>query len=238
MAGKLTALKKVIIIASLSITALALLFYVITQSGRPSSGYAYTPDTYPHGRAAYFGHKAAVMAQYPAAIRSTVNRMVITGTNADDLDFTLPGEPGHKLPGKYSVFEPEGAGVPSSWFHIDRKAFDGEPHYVFSGANRIPSIETSTPEIIFITWPINKDVCNSINLGLRGNGIQLSQDWAENHILENPPDLTPFHGEKGNPVTDITVFEKNINNGYGYGGSGCAQDKNGIRYYIHTIVER
>lgn len=211
-----------------------LLLYAVSQSGREQRGYS-TGDIEAH----YGPVTTAMMTQYPASIRLAVKRMIEAGTNPDDLDFTLPGEPGHGLPDKKnSVFgeqkEKDSSAIwpmlPPVVLSIAKKrAFDGEPHYVFTGANRISAVGTDAPEIIYIAWPITKIICSRIN-----NGLGLVREGRHILMLDNPPDLTPLHSEAGRPVTKITIpTAPGI-----YPGVVCAQDKNGVRYYIHAIVER
>ncbi len=169
---------------------------------------------------------AGWMEQYPALIKSTATRMIRSGINANGLDFTLPEELGHSLlDKKYSVFDREGGGVP--WLPPNPNVFEGQQHIVITSVNRIPAIGTDAPEIIFVAWPIKKDVCKQINRGL---GIE---NWEENNILATPPDLTPYYyGGVSNQaaVTELTALKDKQ--------FACAQDANGVRYYFHTIVER
>jgi hypothetical protein len=184
---------------------------------------------YPHGKLSYLIDKILPMERNFTDVRATAMRMIITGTNPDDLDFTLPGEPGHGLPNKNnSVFGLEGGGAP--WQTLPQEIFDGEPRYVFTGANKIPTIGTDAPEIIFIAWPINKDICDAIS-GPKKNG-------EEEHVLANLPDLTPFHSETGRPITELELNLPKDPFSHLISPLTCAQDKNGVRYYFHTIVDR
>ena len=164
---------------------------------------------------------AGQITEYAYDIRPVVKQMLLNGIKADDLDFTLHSHPGH-IPSKNYVFEQKEA-----YELLDgpvSDAFDGQKHYVFSRANKILGIKADVPEILFIAWPIKKEVCFEIN-----KGFGLAKDSADRHILSPTPDVTPLHHESSMAINEINTLGHNF---------ACIQDKNNVRYFISSIVEK
>ena len=228
--------RKIFVYAAVVIIGLlALLSYFTISTGRGGGGHNITEaEVHAEG-----------MEDYGVEVETTVTRMLRDKIKVDDLDFSLPGNPDHKLSDiNYVYGQKDAPPLPSTimpWSEeeaLPLKAFDGQMHYVFTGANRIPGVGTDAPEILFIAWPIKKDICETIDrhvLFFQETWIEkhiFGKDWIESHILNNPPDLTPLHHEAGKSVNEIAV--PHSIRGY----RACLQDKTGVRYYIHTIIER
>jgi hypothetical protein len=154
---------------------------------------------------------------YGEKLKEVVTSILQDERKVSDIDFNLQGELGQKI----SELDP--GLIKDGHLQLPMKAFDGQINYAFSGANRISSIGTDAPEIIFITWPIREGVCREIN-----RGVGLDRDWATSHILTNPPNLAPINKNQNQPVTEINASGNKF---------VCVQDKSGIRYYIHTLVK-
>lgn len=145
----------------IAVALFAALSYAVTQSGRGSGGVDRETALI----------AAAQITQYPASLRTTVTRMVITGTDVTALDFTTTttGQ-------DYEVFDAAGGGASlqdppaniggaTAWTFMDAThATDG--WYVLDvGSNT----QTTGREVIVALGgnpSISEGICNQINRGL------------------------------------------------------------------------
>jgi len=206
----------------------------------------------PHKRAGVIDQCRALIpeaqiTQYPAALRSTITRMIITGNIPIDewekIDFTSPKDVNYQC-SKYSVFgildkstgEICGGGAAEqappqerkSYFRklsaeekpYYKKLYLGDPKVVFTWGNRLSTSHNT--DLFYILYPLNKPTCEFINnkgLGLKGNIIKLPVT----------PNLTPFNL----PVAESEIVTLPTENGF-----ICYEAPDGKFYYMHALIER
>jgi len=185
---------------------------------------------------------AAQITQLGASFKEAAEKMIKNGAQAEDLisikkrEISLLAEAWCSE--KHITCPPT---LPKNTFEgyyqlkfLNFRLYDiaGKGRVTFSGANKIPSIGTESPEILYIVWPIREEICSQINrgLGLEVHKMGILVDFTKSHILANPPNLA----EKSDTPTTIQFQDSKDP----VPAFACVQDAKGVRYYYHTIVER
>ena len=219
-------IKIALISAAVGITIL--LLYAISPSGHISGGC---------GEECRYQENAIMAGQIvgiAADIQTSISQLQKNGISIKDIDFS-------KLNFSNSNVSIQDMLSPASYDGDSLN--DNRKHYVFTLSNKISG--TDTPALLFVTWPIKQEVCYYINKPSAFHPLywwlpqQLIQynGWAEDHILDTPPDLTPAHHETGKPLTEIPL-PLSLIEGYHSIRAACMKDKSGIRYFIFDLLSK
>lgn len=138
----------------IAVALFAALSYAVTQSGRGSG-------TIDRENAAI---AASQVTQYAAALRTTVTRMVLTGTAANAVDFTTASPTGSAQVfasaggGAVNQAPPTSAGTATAWHYLASTATNG---FFVTGIGA-----TTGQEILAYLPNMNLSACTQVNRGL------------------------------------------------------------------------
>ncbi|QQG36104.1 MAG: hypothetical protein HYS17_11535 [Micavibrio aeruginosavorus] len=223
----------VLFLILIAVALFAALSYAVTQSTR-SGGGASDNET---GLI-----NSAQLTQYPAGVRTAVVRMIIGGTDVNNIEFNPPSNFQASSP-SVGVFHPSAGGATYATAPVEiMDPADGNTggEWVFNAENQINFIGTTdgggptaaTAEVIAFLPGITQSVCQRINteLGLPANApTESGLDIASLMDDATPGICDPAcaGGTIGGDVTDL--------DGQPY---GCFQHPAGVYVYYHVLVER
>ncbi|MCB9990620.1 MAG: hypothetical protein H6867_04460 [Rhodospirillales bacterium] len=216
----------------------SLLSYMVAQSTRSGGGDA--------GRETS-KISSAQLTQYPAGIRTSIVRMIISGQEAETLEFNAPSvfdgcteDPENSDEYRRCVFHPTGGGATFVEPAVD--LVTAQASWVFNGENEIEYVGTTTTgekvskdtaDLIAFLPGVTKVVCKSINdeLGIPGipqqGGVVLSS-------MVNPDGKTPT--SLGASGTSLGYEDGSALAGQPFGCFQRAEDQ--IYVYYHVLIER
>lgn len=167
----------VLFLILIAVALFAALSYAVTQSTRSGS-----QDS---GREQSLISSAQI-SQYPAGVRTSLVRMIIGGTAADDLYFNTPSDfgggaaiddtDGDTTDESRAVFHPSGGGAPYQLASPEVMAGSSQGEWIFTGIYEIDRIGSSVAgngngnDIIAFLPRVSRTVCLRINeeLGITG----------------------------------------------------------------------
>ena len=149
---------------------------------------------------------ASDLISYAVQAKSVIDQMMFTGTKIDDLDFTLPTDPGFdggtQLDKTKRVFHPEGGGLNPANLSPDIITTDltnPDAGWYIGRFNNIEWTASANDDVILVAYQIRKDVCEKINMKVKGNtAIPVLGD----SIKETMIDGTVYGGVNTNLTTD------------------------------------
>lgn len=203
----------------IAVALFAALSYAVTQSGRGSG----TIDKEQSLIA------ASQITQFPAAVRTGVTRMIITGTQVTALDFTNDGtaedaEVFHSSGGGVVAQDPPAnIGGATAWSYLDAThATDG---WYIAGVGT--DTVTSGREVIAALNGVSLSICSSI---LKGLGLASTPlDEATTIVFATPTTATD-----GTASSDSTFFAWNADPQ----PFACVQNNGGNYVYYHALAEQ
>lgn len=226
----------VLFLILIAVALFAALSYAVTQSTRSGAGTSDNETSLIN---------SAQLTQYPAGLRTAVVRMIIGGTDVNNLEFNGPSQFSSLTSPAWGVFEPSGGGATYSQAPADIMAGGTPGTWVFNGENQIhlvgSSTGTATPDatsvdVIAFLPGISLSVCQKIN--------------SELGLPDGTPN--PIPTESGiDYATQMTDASQGLCNG-GCGATigldagsvelegqpfGCFQDGS-LYVYYHVLVER
>ncbi len=157
----------VLFLILIAVALFAALSYAVTQSSRSGGGDA--------GQEANLINSSQLI-QYPAAVRTSVVRMVIAGISSSELDFMYPSDAEYNdesnVQDRFKVFHPGGGGATYAAANPD-VIDSGTGEWVFNGENQIDLIGTtkavmtsSEADIIAFLPHISEEICRRVNVEL------------------------------------------------------------------------
>ncbi len=118
---------------------------------------------------------ATQLISYAAQVQSVIDQMIISGSNLDDLDFTLPGQASFSTPPfTHKVYHPQGGGLTPA------RLRKGTIHQISSTIpagwylglfNNIEWSNTASTDAILTAYQIDKQICEKINMKITGNSV-------------------------------------------------------------------
>lgn len=142
--------------------------------------------------------EAALIAEYASLLQQTVQRMLLTGTSASNLNFSSSGT------GRDAVFAPDGGGIPY-------KMPEGATDMFFRtnvGIMGIGADTGTTADIILFVYDLPLARCKQLNKALTGSsGVpQITQAALDTIEAGNPVTITSTNcaGCVGTPALCIT----------------------------------
>jgi len=167
----------VLFLILIAVVLFAALSYAVTQSNRSGGSEVTERELL----------KGAVMAQYGISLRTSVQRMIISGVSAEDIEMHTAG--GNWIPcntGDNCIFSPEGGGITPSDLAANPDVDEyGNIWNYFQPSDGIDIGDMGTPAAdmllarhIKFNEPGRK-LCMQINNGLGISGIPSASTWAD-----------------------------------------------------------
>jgi len=156
--------------------------------------------------------------EYTIAAGQTIDRMLITGSEVSDLDFTKPNEAGFDAPPHiHKVFHPQGGGL--NYQDKPTKPIQNTADSVWDFNSNInvewtPSTEN---DVILTAYHINKSICERINITITGSSVIPVTNAAHNEYFLNTGtrdlDITECADCEGRPALCV---ENSASDNYSY----------------------
>lgn len=127
---------------------------------------------------------------YPYQVKQAIEMMTLSGVDASDLEFMLPGEAGFNAGSNINkVFHPEGGGLILARLPeeaIDQTSTDPEAGWYLGRFNNIAWTPTADTEIVLVAHQISQGVCQSINKKINGSeSIPAMTDTIPNVLIDD-----------------------------------------------------
>lgn len=115
---------------------------------------------------------------FAAAAKNTVDQMMMSGTNINNLSYLRPTMAGFDTAPNYNkVFHPEGGGLtltapdPSLFMDVTTAATPGNPKsgWYMGRFNNVEWTPTTANDILFVAYNINSTICAAINKKITGS---------------------------------------------------------------------
>ena len=174
----------VLFLILIAVALFAALSYAVTQSTRTGGGSGDNETAL---------ISSAQLTQYPATIRTSVVRMIISGADITSLEFNAPDQFSNLLSNAVGVFHPSGGGATYSQSPGDMMATGNPGTWVFNAENEILYLGTTneaalgtpldtTVDVIAFLPGITQTLCSRINdeLGIAGIPVETGIDVVEN----------------------------------------------------------
>ncbi len=147
----------------IAVILFAALSYAITQSNRSGGDSSRESNLI----------ASTTVTEYPNAVITGINRLLLHGAAITDLDYTPPSDATfNNAPVTYKVFHPQGGGV--AWQNVDPNTVtldaNGVPEgaWVFVQNKIVNGIGTGLPEQIAVLTHVRKGICEQIDKELIG----------------------------------------------------------------------
>jgi len=236
----------------IAVALFAALSYAVTLSGRGNGGTARETGTI----------NAALITDYPASVRATVTRMILSGTTANTLDYTNGDT------GAVAVFDGTSGGGGATWATAPPAAAQDTtpadathagPNWRFravtSTANKgfyVAGIGTPTGQEAIAFVDVTQAACLAINGGFGlGQTVYAEGPFAaafETTAAEMATESLPTHSLgtstelTGTASSKYTIGKYYVNNGLGAQAFACVSNTTGAVtgpfLYYHTLIEQ
>lgn len=229
----------VLFLILIAVALFAALSYAVTQSSRSGGG-----DT--SGETALIN--SAQLTQYPASIRTSIIRMIVSGTSVDELNFNTPADFATLLSTRVGVFHPEGGGAVYSPAPPDLMASGAQGVWHFNANLELPNIGTAGAggnDLIAYLPGITYTVCRKLNQELGITGVpELDADRSAQYAPVAASDMIITGAETS--VNFPSVDQPDISDGgatldgqpYGCFENDDGTTGDGPYVYYHVLVER
>ena len=151
----------VLFLILIAVALFAALSYAVTQSTRSGGGSADREQALLSG---------ASMTQYPAALRTSLIRMILGGITPAQLEFNPPSDFGALTDTTQGVFHPDGGGAVYQRGSADLMAGNVQGTWFFNAEYIVPDIGINTAvtgnDVIAFLPNVSQSVCESINAEL------------------------------------------------------------------------
>ena len=139
---------------------------------------------------------------YPAQVKQAVDMMMMSGTNASDLDFTQPGQADYTSdPVINKIFHPAGGGLTLATLpagSTDQTSTNPAAGWYLGEFNNVGWSVSSDPDMILVAYQVTKDICERINQKLTGSTYipALGGNTIPNLMIDkdNPPGVSVHSG--------------------------------------------
>jgi hypothetical protein len=237
----------VLFLILIAVALFAALSYAVTQSSRSGGGNT-------SGETSLIN--SAQLTQYPASIRTSIIRMLVSGTTVDELNFNPPASFDNLSSTRVGVFHPSGGGAIYSTAPPDVMDSGNQGAWHFNANLEIPEIGTTGADgndLIAFLPGITFSVCRKLNeeLGITDvpNGDDVIPDVAVD--LSSAGTSDGYDGDQlidstgpdaNNDITFPTASDQpDIDDGStSLDGQpyGCFRNTDGTYVYYHVLVER
>lgn len=133
---------------------------------------------------------ASQVISYPYQVKQAIEMMVLSGVDASDLEFMLPGEAGYNAGSNIAkVFHPEGGGLILARLPeeaVSQTSTDPEAGWYLGRFNNVEWTPTSAADVMLVADQISEAVCQSINRKLTGSDdIPAMTDTIPNVLIDD-----------------------------------------------------
>jgi hypothetical protein len=237
----------VLFLILIAVALFAALSYAVTQSTRSGSGSVNSEKSLLSG---------ASLTQYPAALRTSLIRMVLSNVSVEELKFDSPSQIVDLAPTSFRsyVFHPQGGGGIFQKAPADVMAEEGPGDWYFNAHWEIPEIGSldapGANEIIAFLPDVSSAVCRSINeeFGLTSNVIDTAGCSTSGD--SSVPDLDATSSEVEDLELNMTETDSysfpfdDVKNIEGAGcqdifagqPTGCFYDTTNSRYVFYSVL--
>lgn len=244
----------VLFLILIAVALFAALSYAVTQSTRSGAGSGDNETALIN---------SAQLTQYPASVRTAVVRMVIGGTDVNNIEFNPPSDYGSLSDNSVGVFHPSGGGATFSTSPADfmdptgltltsaqnlstgEWAYNGENQIDLIGTTNTTAATDDTADIIAFLPGITQTLCRRINseLGITGIPDMTGQNIDYYSRMNGGSETGSVSGIRagggtGNigDVTDTTANDPLDGQPFGcFVDTGTTPD---THVYYHVLVER
>lgn len=170
---------------------------------------------------------------YPMQVKQAVDMMTITGVDASDLEFMLPGEAGFDPPSVSPmtlVFHPEGGGLIRATLPADavnQTTADPEAGWYLGRIGNIEWTQTPMTDVVLVAWQIAKPLCEAINMKLTGS-------TAIPDIANTIPNV--FIDESRHSGSNAPTFDASDCAACESMPALCVSDSGGTRFGYYSII--
>ncbi len=116
---------------------------------------------------------ATQLISYAAQTQSSIDQMVFTGSEIDDLDFIRPTAALFNTPPHiHKVYHPQGGGLNPGYLSanaISQSTNDPAPGWYLGRFNNIEWTATAGSDVILVAYQISKKICEALNLKITGS---------------------------------------------------------------------
>ncbi|MCB9988514.1 MAG: hypothetical protein H6868_04160 [Rhodospirillales bacterium] len=224
----------VLFLILIAVALFAALSYAVTQSTRTGGGSGDNETSL---------ISSAQLTQYPAGLRTAVVRMIIGGTDVQNIEFNVPSDFNNctGAPTSYNncVFHPSGGGATYSLAPREMMASGSPGTWVFNTENQINLLGTTnaggpqvdTADMIAFLPNITQTLCTRINAELGLPSTPPTESLIDlSTQMTNGVDIC--NGACNGDTIGLDVTELD---GQPF---GCFQQPAGTYHYFHVLVER
>jgi hypothetical protein len=183
---------------------------------------------------------AAQLIQYPAGVRTAIVRMVIGGSNAEDLRFDQPSDFAGLTDLGVLVFHPEGGGATYITSPPDMMASAVQGTWYFNAEFEVENLGLSQSgsdggnEIIAFLPGIRKGLCASVNEDLGISGVpNTTNDMSSAYKTQMVDGYTLPAGESVLGTAAANGTDSLTGQSF-----GCFQNSGGEYVYYHVLADR
>ncbi len=151
----------------IALALLGALTMLLSRQNERSSGESMTEDM--------LNFETTRMRSYAASAQDAVNKMIMSGSSVDDLQFFLPNVASYDTGSHiHKVFHPEGGGLNPG--NIDPKIFTGTdtdpaPGWYMGRFNNVGWSGTPAQDVLLVAHQISQPLCAKINKDLTGSDV-------------------------------------------------------------------
>lgn len=227
----------VLFLILIAVALFAALSYAVTQSSRSGGGDAGNETNL---------ISSATITQYPASVRTSIIRMMVSSNvAADQLQFNPPSDFASCTTTARCVFHPSGGGATYVEAPEDAVTGSSPQPWVFTGQNEVALVGTTsagasdsetatTVEIMAILPNVETSICNRINseLGIGAAAVAETGIDVTSRLGGGAGYVTALaSGGSGGTIGDATTSALN---GQAF---GCFS-MGGVNYYYHVLIEQ
>lgn len=208
----------------------ALIYVLIAIALFAALGFTLSRQTHNAGTGEIDAAKADIYAAqfltYATQAKSVIDQMMFTGSNIDDLDFTLPSEAGFNVaPHIHKVYHPEGGGLTPNTLPaqtINQVSTPPDAGWYMGRFNNVEWTSSTGSDVILTAHQISKSVCEAIDEAITGSlTLPILKGNLEDFLVDSATD------------TDLTVTDCANCEGY---MTLCIRNAADTAYSFYTIL--
>ncbi len=231
----------VLFLILIAVALFAALSYAVTQSTRSGGGSTDREQSILSG---------ASMTQHPTALRTSVIRMILAGTDVGQLQFNAPSDFGNLTTDEQGVFHPLGGGGLFQQAPADVMEGTAQGQWFFNANWDVPQIGVSNTgtsnDLIAFLPGVNRAVCLEVNRELNFvdniSDCDVSADDSEVPTLDTTTDETRIAINADNTYTFPTTDQEDLANSNAscsaFAGhpSGCFYEDTLNEYVFYSVI--
>lgn len=228
----------VLFLILIAVALFAALSYAVTQSSRGGADNTVKETS---------AINSAVLGQYAASLRASLQRMATDNHDLTTLEFNAPADFSNLTSPSVGVFHPSGGGVIyelAPFSLVDQQSTNPTGQWVISMNFEIQGIGTSVSsdfdgnDLIAFMVGVRKDVCERVNkgLGISTNPLPkiTDQDYSSNMITN----LQSYYMDHDYvlPSTELVIGAGADDTGLAGKAEGCYFEQSGGNYVYYAVL--